>query len=191
MTADLPYRLIRSVVFVGMMGCGKSAIGRAVAQMLSAPYDDTDAAIEESQGMVIAEIFASQGEKRFRILETEVLDELLSGPPRIMSAGGGLFMSRENRALISGQGVSIWIDAELDILWERVQRKSTRPLLNTPDPYGTLESLLAQRKAVYSLADLVVQAEKDITIHDMAHKTIGVLASSRNPVFEDCGAHDD
>jgi len=167
-----------------MMGCGKSAIGSAVARMLQAPYCDTDSEIERAEGRAIPDIFESHGEARFRALETEMLTGLLGGAARIVSAGGGLFMSERNRNVISGNGVSIWISADPGILWDRVRRKSSRPLLLTSDPYGTLESLLREREPVYALADLSVEAEADISIADMASKTLRVLADSRRPVLE-------
>lgn len=168
-------RLLRTVVLVGMMGSGKTAVGRALAQRLEVPFLDSDAAIEEAAKATIAEIFARDGEPFFRDRESEVIARLLSGPPAILSTGGGAFMQERNRRLITERGVSVWLDADVDTLWERVRHKDTRPLLRTADPRGTLAALFAQRVPVYRLADLAVRTEPGFSIEDTAGRVIAAL----------------
>lgn len=136
-------RLHRGVVLVGMMGSGKTAVGRALAQRLHVPFLDSDAAIEEAAHATIAEIFARDGEPFFRDREAEVIARLLAGPPAVLSTGGGAFVAERNRAAIAARGVAVWLQADLDTLWERVRHKETRPLLRTADPRGTLARLAA------------------------------------------------
>ena len=112
--------LRKTVVLVGMMGAGKTAIGRALSQRIGAPFKDSDAELETAATMTIAEIFERDGEPFFRDRETEVIDRLLEGEPAVLSTGGGAFLAERNRALISEKGVSIWLDAPLDLLWARV-----------------------------------------------------------------------
>lgn len=170
-------RLRRSVVLVGMMGSGKTAVGRALAARLGVPFLDSDQAIEEAAKASIAEIFARDGEPFFRDRESEVIARLLAGPPAVLSTGGGAFMAERNRRAIAGAGVALWLDADLDLLWERVRHKDTRPLLRTPDPRGTLAELYGKRVPVYRLAELRVKAEPGFSIEDTATRAIEVLAS--------------
>ena len=170
-------RLMRSVVLVGMMGSGKTAVGRALSARLGVPFLDSDAAIEEAAQASIAEIFARDGEPFFRDREAAVIARLLSGPPAIVSTGGGAFMAERNRGAISQKGVALWLDADLDTLWERVRHKDTRPLLRTPDPRGTLAALYEKRVPVYRLADLSVKTEPGFSIEDTASRALEVLAT--------------
>lgn len=170
-------RLKRSVVLVGMMGSGKTAVGRALAARLGVPFLDSDAAIEEAAQATIAEIFARDGESFFRDREAEVIARLLSGPPAIVSTGGGAFMAERNRQAISRHGVSLWLDADLDTLWDRVRHKDSRPLLRTPDPRGTLAALFEARVPVYRLADLSVKTLPGYSIDDTAGRALAVLAT--------------
>ena len=172
----LPGALRRSVVLVGMMGSGKTAVGKALAARLQVPFLDSDAAIEEAAHASIAEIFARDGEPFFRDRESEVISRLLSGPPAIVSTGGGAFMSERNRRVIAEKGVALWLDADLDTLWERVRHKDSRPLLRTPDPRGTLTEIYEKRVPVYRLADLKVTAEPRFSIDDTANRAVAVLA---------------
>ena len=172
----LPGALRRSVVLVGMMGSGKTAVGKALAARLQVPFLDSDAAIEEAAHATIAEIFARDGEPFFRDRESEVISRLLSGPPAIVSTGGGAFMSERNRRVIAEKGVALWLDADLDTLWERVRHKDSRPLLRTPDPRGTLTEIYEKRVPVYRLADLKVTAEPRFSIDDTASRAVAVLA---------------
>lgn len=167
--------LARPVVLVGMMGSGKTAVGTVLARHLGVPFLDSDDEIERAAKMSVTEIFARDGEPFFRRRESEVLARLLAGPPAVVSTGGGAFMSERNRAAIAAQGVSVWLKADLDLLWNRVRHKNSRPLLRTPDPKGTLARLLAEREPVYALAQLKVEAEPGLSIDDMAHKVIAAL----------------
>lgn len=173
--------LHRTVVLVGMMGSGKTAIGRALAMRLDVPFLDSDAAIEEAATVSIAEIFARDGEAFFRDREVEVIDRLLSGPPAILSTGGGAFLADRTRDLIAAKGVAVWLDADLDTLWERVRHKDTRPLLRTADPLATLTALMETRTPVY------VRAAKRIVIAPTASiekTTQGVIdALAKDPTI--------
>lgn len=148
----------RNLVFVGLMGAGKSVIGRMVAQALSLPFVDTDTEIERVSRMTISELFAAYGEVEFRSLETRVIARLMEGGPRVISTGGGAFINENTRQVISEGGVSVWLNAELEVLWERVNKRDHRPLLKTENPKGTLENLMNQRYPIYALADITVQS---------------------------------
>lgn len=148
----------RNLVFVGLMGAGKSAIGRMVAQRLAIPFVDSDHEIERVSRMSIPDLFATYGEAEFRALEARVLNRLLQSGPRVVSTGGGAFMNEETRAIIAQNGVSIWLKADLEVLWERVCRRDSRPLLKTEDPKGTLAGLLEKRYPVYAEARLTVMS---------------------------------
>ena len=173
-------RLKRTIVLVGMMGAGKTAVGTAMARALSVPFLDSDDELVRAAQMSVAEIFARDGESFFRARETEVLQRLLAGPPAILSTGGGAFLSAVNRAAIAARGTSVWLKADLDLLWQRVRHKSTRPLLRTADPKATLADLLATRAPLYGLADLIVEAEPDLAVEAMAAKVIRALVGHRD-----------
>ena len=143
------YVLHRTVVLVGMMGSGKTAIGRALAQRLAVPYVDSDAEIETAANATISEIFERSGEPFFRDREAEVIARLLQSEPCVLSTGGGAYLAARNRTAITKHGVAIWLDADLDLLWERVRHKDTRPLLRTADPRATLGEIFTQRAPVY------------------------------------------
>lgn len=165
----------RSIVLVGMMGSGKTAVGTALAKLLDVPFLDSDHEIERAAQMSVSEIFARDGEPFFRARESEVLERLLSGPPGVISTGGGAFLSEANRALIARLGVSVWLKADLDLLWQRVRHKDTRPLLRTPNPKQTLADLLATRMPHYEKAQVRVEAEPGLSIQDMAEKVVAHL----------------
>lgn len=167
----------RHIVLIGMMGAGKTAIGTEVARRLRLPFVDSDAEIESAAAMTIGEIFARDGEPFFRDRETQVLARILSGPPGVVSTGGGAFLRAENRALISGRGRSVWLDVDLDTLWHRVRQRPTRPLLRTPDPRGTLARLFEERRPVYALADLRVQGRAGDSIEATATRLITALTA--------------
>ena len=156
----------RSIVLVGMMGSGKSSVGRRLAARLGLPFSDADVEIEQAAGMTIPEIFAAHGETFFRDGERRVIARLLTSGPRVLATGGGAFMSEETRQRIAAHGVSIWLKAEPDVLMRRVRKRANRPLLQTPDPEGTLRALLAAREPVYALADITVQS------HDTPHESV-------------------
>lgn len=146
----------QNLIFVGLMGAGKSVIGRMVAQALSLPFVDTDTEIERVSRMTVAELFASYGEPEFRALETRVMARLLEGGPRVISTGGGAYINENTRKVIQDGGVSVWLKADLDVLWERVNKRDHRPLLKTENPKATLKSLMDQRYPIYAQADLTV-----------------------------------
>ena len=172
---------------VGMMGAGKTAVGQALAARLSVPFLDSDEEIVRAANMSIAEIFERDGEAFFRDRETEVIGRLLDGQRAVLSTGGGAFMAERNRSMISERGVSVLLRADLDLLWNRVKHKDTRPLLRTPDPKATLTEIYTARVPVYELADLVVDAQPDYTIAQMTEAVIEVL-KSRPDVLEETSA---
>jgi len=154
----------RSVVLVGMMGAGKSSIGRRVALRLGIPFVDADAEIEKAAGMTIPDIFATRGEAEFRAGEARVIARLLESAPQILATGGGAFINPDTRAAIGAKGISIWLKAEFDVLMKRIKRRHDRPLLKTEDPSATLRKLMDERYPVYALADLTVQSRE--VLHD-------------------------
>lgn len=172
----------RNLVFVGLMGAGKSSIGRLVAQELRLPFIDTDHEIERVSSMTIPELFAAYGEQEFRALETRVIERLLKGEPRVISTGGGAFVNANTRAEIKQCGLSVWLKAELDVLWERVSKRDGRPLLKTPNPKQTLQNLMNERYPVYGEADLTVMSRnvrKDVIVRDVLEAIAGSVAKSR------------
>ncbi|WP_281968152.1 shikimate kinase [Roseovarius nanhaiticus] len=171
-----PAELKRTVVLVGMMGAGKTAVGKALAARLGVPFRDSDAEIEAAAAMTIAEIFERDGEAFFRARETEVIRRLISGPPCILSTGGGAFLQAQNREMISAKGVSVWLNADLALLWSRVKNKDTRPLLRTPNPYATLQEIYAARTPIYARADIEVASQPGYTIETMTSRVIDALA---------------
>jgi shikimate kinase len=156
----------RSVVLVGMMGAGKSSIGRRLAAELGIPFVDADSEIEKAAGMSIPEIFESQGEGIFRAGETRVIARLLEAGPQVLATGGGAFMNDQTRALVRQRGISIWLKADLDVLMRRVKRRTDRPLLKNGDPAETLERLMRERDPVYAEADITVLSR------EIAHEAI-------------------
>ncbi len=173
----MPYRLKKTVVLVGMMGAGKTAVGTALARRLNVAFRDSDQALEAAANRTIAEIFSRDGEAFFRAKESQVIERLLQIEPGILSTGGGAFMTRGNRELISQYGVSVWLNADVKLLWSRVRHKDTRPLLRTVDPFATLQEIFATRVPYYALADLTVESQPGYTIEDMADQVIAALAS--------------
>jgi shikimate kinase len=157
----------RSIVLIGMMGVGKSSIGRRLAGRLGISFVDADAEIEKAAGMSIADIFAHRGEADFRSGEARVIARLLEGGPQVLAAGGGAFMNAATREAIRAKGVSIWLKADLDVLLRRIsKRRNERPLLQTGDPEETLRALLIEREPIYAQADLTVYSR------DVAHDSI-------------------
>ena len=151
----------RSVVLIGMMGVGKSSIGRRLAARLGVPFVDADSEIEKAAGMSIADIFARHGEVYFRSGEARVIARLLESGPQVLASGGGAVMNADTRAAIKAKGVSIWLKAEIDVLMRRIaKRKHERPMLHTDDPAETLRQLLVAREPVYAQADLTVQSRE-------------------------------
>ena len=173
--SERPGQLKKTIVMVGMMGAGKTAVGRALAARLAAPFLDSDHEIEAAANMTIPEIFARDGEPFFREKETQVISRLLQEERGVLSTGGGAFLAERNRDLITAHGVSIWLNADLEVLWNRVRHKDTRPLLRTPDPRATLEGLYHQRVPLYSQADLMVESDGVSSIEDMVDKVLAAL----------------
>ena len=146
----------RSVVLVGMMGAGKSTIGRRMAARLKLPFLDADTEIETAAGMSIPDIFETHGEPHFRDGEARVIARLLDSGPAVIATGGGAFMREETRNRIRDKAVSIWLKADAEVIMRRVRRRSDRPLLHTADPEGTVDRLLGEREPVYQGADITV-----------------------------------
>lgn len=169
------YALHKTIVLVGMMGSGKTAIGRALAVRLDVPFLDSDAEIVEAAQSSIAEIFERDGEAFFRRRESEVIDRLLSGSPCILSTGGGAFLAERNRNSIAKFGTAVWLDASLDLLWERVRHKDTRPLLKTADPFATLSEIYAQRSPIYRRAGVHVDVDAGASIEETTENVLQTL----------------
>jgi shikimate kinase len=151
----------RSIVLTGMMGVGKSSIGRRLAARLGVPFVDADTEIEKSANMSIPDIFARHGEDYFRSGEARVIARLLETGPQVLASGGGAVMNADTRAAIKAKGISIWLKADFDVLMRRIaKRKHERPMLYTDDPAETLRQLLITREPVYALADLTVQSRE-------------------------------
>ncbi len=146
----------RCVVLIGMMGAGKSTIGRRMAARLRLPFIDADTEIETAAGMSIPDIFETHGEPHFRDGEARVIARLLEGGPAVVATGGGAFMREETRRRIRDKAVSIWLKADAEIIMKRVRRRSDRPLLQNADPEGTVNRLLGEREPVYGTADLII-----------------------------------
>jgi shikimate kinase len=150
----------RSVVLVGLMGAGKSTVGRRLATKLALPFFDADQEIESAAGMSVQDIFSVYGEPYFREGERKVIARLLQEGPIVLATGGGAFMNEETRATVARAGVSIWLRAELPVLMRRVRKRANRPLLNTEDPEETMRRLIAIRYPVYAQADLTVESHE-------------------------------
>jgi shikimate kinase len=149
----------RTLVLVGMMGAGKSSVGKRLAQALDLPFKDADEEIERAAGLTIPDIFALRGEAEFREGERRVIARLLDDPPHVLATGGGAFVNPETRALVKAKAVSIWLKADPEVLARRVGRKDNRPLLRGKDPRQVLTELLAAREPAYRQADLIVESD--------------------------------
>ncbi len=158
MSAAPSLRVPKTIVLVGLMGAGKSSIGRRLAQALALPFTDADAEIEAASGSTIEEIFARDGEAAFRSGERRVIARLLEGPIQVLAAGGGAFMDPETRALMRARAISVWLKADLDLLLARVGRRNNRPLLKNGDPRAILASLMEIRHPIYAEADITVDS---------------------------------
>jgi shikimate kinase len=151
--------LNRTVTLVGMMGAGKSSVGRRLAARLGVPFRDADSEIETAAGCTISEIFDRYGEPAFRDGERRVIARLLNGSAHVLATGGGAFVDPQTRAAIKEKALSVWIKAPVEILLQRVKRRDNRPLLKTGDPRETLERLLQEREPLYAEADLTIESE--------------------------------
>jgi len=156
----------RSVVLVGMMGSGKSSVGKRLALHLSLPFVDADTEIEAAAGMSIPDIFTTRGEAEFRSGEVRVIQRLLESGPRVVATGGGAFMNETTRTNIARAAVSVWLKADPDVLMRRVRKRNNRPLLQTADPDATLRALVEARYPTYALADVTVESE------DVPHEVV-------------------
>lgn len=165
----------RNVVFVGLMGAGKSAIGRMVAQQLKVSFIDTDVEIERVSRMTIAELFATYGEEEFRALETRVVKRLLRGGPKVISTGGGAFINDNTRRHITHGSVSLWLKADIEVLWERVNKRDHRPLLKTENPKATLAALMEKRYPIYAEADLTIES-RDVRKEIIVTEVLAAIA---------------
>jgi len=156
----------RSIVLVGMMGAGKSSVGRRLANRLGIPFVDADCEIEARAAMTIPEYFERHGEQNFRSGEARVIANLLQQGSQVLATGGGAFMHADTRAAIQRHGVAVWLKADYEVLLRRVRRRSDRPMLKTANPAETLKELLAVRDPVYALADVTVWSR------EVPHETI-------------------
>lgn len=163
-TPDLQLHLRRTVVLVGMMGAGKTAIGKALAARLGVAFEDSDAEIEAASKLSIAEIFDRYGEPFFRDKESQVIARLLEGPPCVLSTGGGAWLSPANRAHMAERAAVVWLKADVALLWTRVKHKDTRPLLRTANPRATLAELLEARTPAYEQAEFTVETVPEWSI---------------------------
>jgi shikimate kinase len=174
----------RSIVLVGLMGAGKSKIGRRLAARLSLPFFDSDPEIEAAAGETIEEIFANRGERIFREGERRVIARLLAQPVHVLATGGGAFMDPLTRAVIARRGVSVWLRADLDVLASRVLRRSNRPLLKQGEPRAILAELIERRYPVYAEADVVVdsgEASPEATVTRAVAALAGCPRSAEPP----------
>jgi shikimate kinase len=167
----------RSIVLVGMMGAGKSSIGRRLATVLELAFVDADSEIELAAGMSIPEIFESKGEPYFRAGEARVIARLLEGGPQVLATGGGAFMNADTRALVRERGISVWLKADHDLLLRRIKRRNDRPMLKTDDPEARLKQLIEERYPVYAEADVTMHSREAPheaivaeIVHALAHR---------------------
>jgi shikimate kinase len=166
----------RTIALVGLMGVGKSSVGRRLANALSLPFRDADSEVEAAAGRSIADIFTELGEAAFREGERRVIARLLEGPPHVLATGGGAFMNPETRKLIKAQAVSVWLKTDLDVLARRVSRKNTRPLIADRDPMEVLSAQAQARYPIYGEADLVVETG-DAPHHTTVDQLIQALSA--------------
>jgi len=166
---------LRSIVLIGLMGAGKTAVGRRLANRLDLPFVDADTEIEVAAGASIGEIFAEHGENYFRQGERKVIMRLLEGGPQVLATGGGAYMNADTRAAIKARGLSIWLKAELKVLLKRVGRRGNRPLLAGGDPEGVMKRLMDERYPIYAKADVTVES-RDVPHDVIVSAVIDALA---------------
>ena len=175
----------KTIVLIGMMGAGKTCIGRKLAERLGLPFVDADQEIAEAAGCSIPDIFALHGEAAFRDGEARVISRLLDDPVHVLATGGGAFMNEKTRAKIRERAISIWLRADIDLLMRRVGRRNSRPLLQKGDPHAVLEALMAEREPVYAQADIVVDSmdgPRDAMVNKVVEALSEYLAGGvRNP----------
>lgn len=172
----------RPLVLVGLMGCGKSSVGKRLAVKLGLPFVDADEEIEKVAAKSISEIFADHGEDYFRNGERKVIARLLESGPQVLATGGGAFINPETRAKIKSQAISIWLRAELPVLLRRVMKRDTRPLLKTGDPETVMSALMAARYPIYAEADLIVESRE--LPHDVMVLEVLMALAAQPPLAE-------
>ena len=172
-----------SIVLVGIMGVGKSTIGKRLSQFLDIPFVDADKEIEKAAGMSVQDIFDQFGEDAFRSGEKKVIRRLLDEGQKILATGGGAFMNEATREEIQQSGVSVWLKADLDVLMKRVQRRADRPLLKTADPEATMKALLDERNPVYALADVEIES-RTVSRDVIASELVDLLADALPEISE-------
>lgn len=180
-----PFRLSKTVALVGLMGAGKSSVGRRLAQRLALPFVDADIEIEAAAGASVEEIFERHGEAAFRDGERRVIARLLAGPPQVLAAGGGAFMDGETRRLMREQAITLWLRAGIELLLVRVARRNNRPLLKNRNPREVLERLMAERHPFYAEADIIIdsldgppEATLEATLQALARHVEGAAAGA-------------
>lgn len=166
----------RSIVLIGLMGAGKTAVGRRLANRLDLPFMDADTEIEVAAGMSVSEIFTEHGEAYFRQGEGKVIKRLLETGPQVLATGGGAYMNAETRTTIKERGIAVWLRAELRVLLKRVNRRDNRPLLAAGDTEDVMRKLLAEREPIYAKADIVVDS-RDVPHEMMVGAVIDALAA--------------
>lgn len=174
----------RCIVLVGMMGAGKTSIGRRLANLLHLPFLDADAEIEKAANLTIAEIFSRHGEADFREGEKRVVARLLGNGPAVLATGGGAYMSEETRERCRAEGVTVWLKADAPVLLDRVRKKGNRPLLDRPDPEAVMRQLLAEREPIYALADITIASREgphQAVIADIVTALDSYLAEGATP----------
>ena len=176
----MSYYLSKTLVLVGLMGTGKTAIGSLIADRIGVEFIDSDEQIVQAANMSIPEIFERDGEDFFRLKETQVIRRLLSAEPHVLSTGGGAFLSDENKKMIAKSGVSVWLDADFDTLWDRVKDKKTRPLLMVANPKEKLKELYEARNPEYAKAQVSVKALSNQTKEVMVERVIKRLLTDPN-----------
>jgi shikimate kinase len=166
----------RSIVLVGLMGAGKSTIGRRLAQKLGLAFVDADAEIEQAAGKSVQDIFRDHGEGSFREGERRVIARLLESGPQVLATGGGAFMNEETRNNISRRGIAVWLKADIELLMKRVRRRDNRPLLKADNPEEIMQTLIEQRYPVYGRADIIVES-RDVPHSSIVSDVIRALAA--------------
>ena len=177
------FELKKTVALVGMMGSGKSAIGKVISSILDVPFNDADIEIERAAKLSIPEIFERHGEKFFRDKEDQVIKRLLKERPCVLATGGGAFINTKIRTTIKQYGVSVWLNADIETLWNRVKHKRSRPLLRTDNPRQTLTNIYTDRIETYSLADVIIESQGKSSLEEMANLVIKSLLD-RNVLIE-------
>ncbi|MER2508381.1 MAG: shikimate kinase [Amaricoccus sp.] len=183
-------RLTRTLVLVGLMGAGKTSVGKRLAQLLEVDFTDSDAEIERAAGMTVPEIFARLGEAAFRDGERRVISRLLAERPGVLATGGGAFVEPRTREEIAVHGTSVWLRADLALLWDRVRDRPGRPLLQAPDPRAVLSDLLDRRYPIYASADVVVDSQRGASHEAMARAIVQAVhawdatQAGRQPTLE-------